>query len=123
MAITDEDLNKIGSLIKKEVTDSEKRLETRLEAKIEESISDSEKRVEAKIESSRQRTVIDLGDFMEVTLFPMIAEKADKTDIDRLERKLDRAIGTNLDHETRITAIEHVPVVANMLRIKKSKSR
>ncbi|TSC64605.1 MAG: Uncharacterized protein G01um101493_85, partial [Microgenomates group bacterium Gr01-1014_93] len=65
--------------------------------------------------------IAEVGQFVEDHLVPMIEEKADKSDIDRLESKLDRVIDTSLDHESRIRDIEQVSVVAHELRLKKAK--
>lgn len=63
-------------------------------------MADVEDRLKIEITSSGSRIMTDIGKFMEDHLFPMIEEKADKTDIDRIERKLDRVIDTGLDHES-----------------------
>lgn len=51
-------------------------------------------------------------------LLPLIDNMAEKSDINRIERKLDRLLDTGLDHENRIKAIEHVPVVTHQLKLK-----
>ena len=58
---------------------------------------------------------------LEERLLPLIRNMADKSDIERIERKIDKLVDGNLDHESRIKAIEQVPVVAHQLRFKKSK--
>ena len=72
--------------------------------------------LDKKLAASEKRVIGEIGKFMEDNLFPMIDEKADKTDIDRIERKLDRAIDTGLDHESRIKAIEQIPSIAHQIR-------
>lgn len=72
--------------------------------------------LDEKLEASEKRIIGELGKFMEDYLFPMIEEKADKTDIDRIERKLDRAIDTGIDHGNRIKAIEQIPSIALQIK-------
>ena len=74
------------------------------------------------ITASAQMVMSEVGKFIEDNLFPMLEEKADKTDIERLERKIDRLTDVNLDHEHRIKAIEHVPVVAHALKVTKPRA-
>ena len=88
---------------------------------VKEEVSASEQRLQEEIATSDKRVMADIGSFMEDSLFPLIEEKADKTDIDRLERKMDRNIDTALDHESRIKDIEQVSIVAHELKIKRAK--
>lgn len=82
--MTTNDLKQIGDLIDKKLTATEVRLKK-------------------EVLTSDKRIMVDIGSFMENTLFPMlnekIEEKADKADIDRLERKLDRVLDKNLNHD------------------------
>jgi hypothetical protein len=72
--------------------------------------------LDEKLAASEKRVIGEVGKFIEDHLFPMIEEKADKTDIDRIERKLDRAIDTGLDHESRIKTIEQLPSIAHQIK-------
>ncbi len=94
--MSDEDLKKIGDLI----TDSEKRL------------------------------VIEVSNFVNNTILPQLDEKSDKadleflaskTDIDRLERKLDRIFDKDLEQDQRLGDLESISLVAHELKLKKHK--
>ena len=93
----------------------------RISKLFDEKLAVSEERLKKHTTDSVKQLSTDVGDFIAENLFPMIEEKADKTDIDRLERKLDRVLDKSIDHEHRIKDIEQVPVVAHELRFKKSK--
>lgn len=141
--MTDDDLNKIRTLVREEVTSGEKKMlgkmtssEKRMLGKITSSerkmldkmtsgekrmlgkITSGEKRVLDKMDQQERRILTDIGVYLEDQLFPMLEEKADKTDIDRLERKIDN-ISTNLiDSEKRISNIESLPIIAHQLKSK-----
>ena len=72
--------------------------------------------LDEKLAASEKRVIGEVGKFIEDNLFPMIEEKADKTDIDRIERKLDRAIDSGLDHESKIKTIEQLPSIAHQIK-------
>ena len=119
-----DDFKKIKTIVKEEVSASEKRLRkdlSKTEQKLKKEISASEQRLRGEISASANSVMTDIGQYMEDNLFPMIDEKADKTDIDRLEGKLDRLINASKDYEIRIKDIERIPVIANELKFKKLK--
>ncbi|MDO8618881.1 MAG: hypothetical protein Q7R49_02925 [Candidatus Daviesbacteria bacterium] len=89
--MTQDDLNQIRGVVKEEVTASE------------------------------QRITKDIGNFIEENLLPQLADKADKTDIDRLERKLDRSLDKDIEQDSRLNQIEAIPAIAHQLTVKKSK--
>ena len=126
--MNNDNLKKIGTLIDSkfegfrgavtgEITASEERLKKHIKGEI----TASEERLKKHTAESVKQLSTDVGNFIAENLFPMIEEKADKIDIDRLEHKLDRVLDTSLDHESRIKAIEQVFVVAHELKLKKSK--
>lgn len=130
--MNNDDLKKLRTVIKEEVTSvveekltaSEQRSKkglTTLEQRLKREITSSEQRLREEISASEKRVMADIGEFMEDNLFPMIEEKADKSDIDRIERKLDKVLDRSLDHETRIKVIEQVPAVAHELKLKRSR--
>lgn len=45
--------------------------------------------LDEKLAASEKRVISEVGKFIEDSLFPLIGEKADKADIDRIEGKLD----------------------------------
>ena len=102
--MTDEDLKKVGDLFDEKLEASEKRVL----GVVKEEIAGSEKRI-----------LSDIGDFVSENLVPQIEEKADKTDIDRLERKMDRILDNDIETKTRLDEIETIPVIAHELKIKK----
>lgn len=72
--------------------------------------------LDEKLAASEKRVIGEVGKFIEDHLFPLIEEKADKSDIDRIERKLDRVIDTGLDHGNRIKTIKQLPSIAHQLK-------
>ncbi|MBI2596074.1 hypothetical protein HYW46_05070 [Candidatus Daviesbacteria bacterium] len=86
--MTDKDFKKIGNL---------------LDGKLDEKLKESEKRLMGEI-----------GDFFDQNLLPQIAEKADKTDIYRLERKLDKIFDKDFEQDRRLDKIESVSVIAQI---------
>lgn len=106
--MSDEDLNQIRTIIREEVSSA-----------VRGEVSSAEQRLEQKIEESGKNIIRDLGQFMEEQLFPMIEEKADKSDIERLERKLDVFSAKVANQDTRIKDIESLPAVAHELKLKK----
>lgn len=122
--MTNNDLKQIGELI---------------DEKLDKRLSVTETRLREEITASSKEVKEDIGDFIEHTLMPLLderfdaiderfnsiderlEEKAGKTDIDRIERKLDKLLDTDLDHEYRIKNIEAVPVIAHQLKHRKPK--
>lgn len=75
-----------------------------------------------KLKASESRVLGEIGKFISDNLLPALDEKADKTDVarlearfDQLEGKVDRFIDKSQDHENRIKAIEQVPTIAYVL--------
>lgn len=52
-------------------------------------------------------------------LLPIIDQKVDKTDIDRIKRKLDRVLAKDLEQDHRLDRIESLPTIAHELKSKK----
>ncbi len=109
--MTDKDFKKIGSLLDEKLMTSEKRIMGELMT--------SEKRIMGELMTSEKRIMGEIADFIDQNLLPQIAEKADKTDIDRLERKLDKIFDKDFEQDRRLDEIESVSVVAHELKIKK----
>src|SRR5438067_664364 len=98
--MTTNDLKQIRDIVKEEAFSSEKRLEEKIE-----------------------HFSTDIGNFMHKNIIPLFDEKADKSDIerlernmDRIERKLDQYSDQTLDHKHRLTAIEATPTIAHELK-------
>lgn len=137
--MTDEDVKKLGLLIdsrlgefRDEIKDSISASEKNLRAFVGDSISASEKSLRGEIVSvenslrqeilaSENRVVKGLVDFVSDSLVPLIDEKADKTDIDRIERKLDNLSAKILENSHRLDVVESLPVIAHELKIRSSK--
>ena len=129
------DLKQIDDLLQKrlrtEITASEKRLRggiTTIDKNLSGKIMSSEQRLRVEMVTSEQglegalkQLSKDVGDFISDRVIPLIDEKADKSDIERLEGKVDRALDTLMDHESRIRDKEYSPVVAHDLKQKKSR--
>ena len=82
-------------------------------------IDEVEQRMVGKIKGSEEKMLTqfrqlsdDLGELIDSTILPQIAEKADKADIERLERKIDIIIDKNLILERDVAKLK-VKVVTN----------
>jgi len=80
---------------------------------LEAKLSATKKELGQKIEDSRKGIVNDIAEFMEKSLFPMIEEKADKTDIERLERRLDHLADKIGEHDVKLKKIESTSVATH----------
>lgn len=83
--------------------------------------------LDEKLAASEKRLNEDIGYFIEKNLIPQLEEKADKkdlkdlatkSDIDRIERKLDKALAKNVEQDQRLTEIESLPAIAHQLKSK-----
>lgn len=113
MAITNDEWQKLAKLL-------DERLDIKLEEKLSKKFSEFEVKFDNKLVKMQKTINIEIGDYITEELLPLIDEKANKTDTDRIERKLDRAIDRLYGHEDRISNIESVPVVTHHLSIKKA---
>lgn len=116
------DLNKLKDAIRDEIDMSLEPIKKDLKGgrkALKEEIAASEKRLLDEIGNSEKRVLGEMGKFVEDELLPAIEEKADKTDIDRIERKLDYFGARVLEHGHRLDTIESLPTVVHELRIKK----
>lgn len=86
--------------------------------------------MDKKLTAAEARLKEEIGNFMEDTLLPLINERFDAVDerleetaadIGRIDRKFDRLLDANLDHERRIKNIESIPVIAHELKRRKHK--
>lgn len=116
--MTTDDLKQIRGVIKEELSYVEERLEQKIEG-VSERLTFVKKELEQKIEESGKSVMSDIAQFMDDQIAPMIDEKADKTDIERLERKLDLNLSKNLEQDHRLSKLESVPLIAHELKIRK----
>lgn len=108
--LTPTDLKQIKGLI----DDSEGRLQKKLTAKID----DNEKKLTAKINESADQVRLEIGDVLTEKILPMFENLATKDDIERLERKIDRATDKNIEQDFRLDNIESTPTIAHELKVK-----
>ena len=127
--MNNDDLNKFRKVVREEVSqvvdESVSASEKRLVGTIDEKISASEKRLDQKIDQritvSEEKIINAVSKFISEDVLTQLDEKADKADIERLERKIDRCLDMNVDHESRIKDIEQISVIAHQLGSKRSK--
>lgn len=119
--MTTDDLKQFRTVIKQEVTSIAKEQIAASEERFDKKLAALEDRLKKHTTESVKQLSDDVGNFIGENLIPMIEEKADKSDIDRLERKLDRILDTSIDHDSRIKDIEQIPVIAHELNVKKHK--
>ncbi|MBI3486238.1 hypothetical protein HY025_04865 [Candidatus Daviesbacteria bacterium] len=77
------------------------------------------KLIDDRLDSTEQRILTEIGTFVEDQILPAIDAKADKSDIDRLERKLDHFAAQVTDHNQRLNDLESLPTIAHELKKKK----
>lgn len=82
-------------------------------------INDKLDRLDKKIDASEKRILGEMGRFVSDEILPQIDKKADKTDIDRVERKLDYFGARTMENTTRLDTIESLPTVAHELKLQK----
>ncbi len=122
--LIDQKLKGFGIVVDKKFAAFEERFDGKLttfEERFDGKLTTFEERLKKHTTDSVKELSTDVGNFIAENLFLMIEEKADKSDIDRLERKLDRVLDTTIEHGSRIRDIEHIPIDAHELRVKKSK--
>lgn len=61
--------------------------------------------IKEEVSTSEERIIGQVAKFVSEDIVHQFDEKADKSDIERLERKLDRALDMGVDHESRIKDI------------------
>lgn len=122
-------LGEVRRFVKEEITASGKRVLGEVRQFVKEEITTSESRVlgevrqivKAEVTASEKRVIGEVGKFVEDNLFPMIEEKADKSDIERLERKVDLFTDKTGELSKRVTNIESIPAIAHELKLKNHK--
>lgn len=112
------DLNEIRGVIKEEVTQI---VDQRVTDIVDQRVTASEKRLEQKIKASGEKIINEVAKFISDDIIPQFDEKADKSDIERLERKIDKSLDMCIDNKSRIKTIEQISVIAHELRSRKSK--
>lgn len=111
--MTNNDLSQIGKLLDEKLTAIEKRLRTEIAA-----TKDS---LRTEIAEKSDEVVNVLLEFMQAHLIPLIAESADKSDVERIERRIDHLADKVSEHDVRLKNIESIPAIAHQLKIKKAK--
>lgn len=100
------DLDQISHLLDVKLAQSEKRLT---------------KKIEEEVKASEKRILGEIGTFVDDVLVPQIDQKADKSDIERLERKLDIYSVQTIDQGKRLKDIESLPTIVHELRLAKKR--
>lgn len=86
---------------------------------INEKLDNLSESLDEKFAAAEKRVLGEIGKFVEDEILPAIDEKADKADIDRIERKLDNFGARVMEHGQRLDTIEFLPTIAHELRVKK----
>ena len=77
-------------------------------------VQGTEKRLSKEIQDSEARIIAETGKFIEDSIIPQLEEKADKTDIERLERKMDVTNAKIAKHDTAIQSLKkHTGLLAD----------
>lgn len=131
------DLNQISKLLDEKLTATEKRLRTEItttEKRFNKRLTATEEHFNKRLTSTEEHlraditsAITDSGDniieeiagFMEVNLLPKLEDKADKSDIERVERRIDYSADKIGEHDIRLKNIESIPVIAHELKLKK----
>lgn len=79
------------------------------------------KLLDKKLSANKEEVVDEMITFMEENLFPQFERIAEKSDIERVERRIDSTADKVGEHEVRIKNIETIPVIAHELKVKKKK--
>ena len=106
----DKDFNRIRTIVREEVGTT-----------VKQEISESEARLRTMVKEEITASEGRIGQFLEERVIPLIEQKADKTDIDRLEGKLDNNIARTMEQGHRLDTLESLPMIAHELKVKKHK--
>ena len=115
------DFKQLRTIIREEVTSVVDEKLVASEERLRNEIAGSGKILRGEIVESEKRVVSGIVDFISDHLMPLIDEKADRTDIDRLERKLDFYVDKTIDLKSRVDDIGSILAIAHELKIKKHK--
>lgn len=128
VTVIDSKLDKFGKEINKEIAATRDGLKeeiatTRGELREEIAATRNGLRGEIKEEivASENRVIQGILEFFRDHVMPVIDENAGKTDVERIERKLDRYIDKTIDLESRVDDIELLPIVAHELKVKRKR--
>ncbi len=96
--VVTEEVNNLKQVVDGEIKD--------LKQVVSGEIKDLKRYVKDEIKDSEKRIIGEIGTFIEDQVLPQFDEKADKTDIDRLERKLDIFSAKVANHDQDIQKIK-----------------
>lgn len=116
--MTNNNLNQISKLLDEKLTATRKDLTTVFDEKL----TATEKRLKAEITESENNIIEEIAGFMEVNLLPKLDGKADKSAVERTERRIDHLAVKIGEYDVRLKNIETIPVVSHQLKIRKVKS-
>jgi len=104
----DKDFNRIRTIVREEVGTT-----------VKQEISESEARLRTMVKEEITASEGRIGQFLDERVITLIEKKADKTDTDRLERKLDNNISRTMEQDHRLDTLESLPTIAHKLKGKK----
>lgn len=129
--MTNDDLKQIDQLLTKRFKTQDKRFDAVddrfivLEKHFDEKLSNNKDEIiqllDKKLSANKEEVIDEMITFMEENLFPKFERIAEKSDIDRVERRIDLIADKVGEHEVRIKDIEAIPVIAHELKVKKKK--
>lgn len=79
------------------------------------------KLLDKKLSQTKDDVINEMVTFMEENLFPKFDRMAEKSDIERIERRIDSIAIKVGDQEVRLRDVETVSVIAHQLRVNKKK--
>src|SRR3989344_4705574 len=101
----DKDFNRIRTIVREEVGTT-----------VKQEISESEARLRTMVKEEITASEGRIGQFLDERVITLIEKKADKTDTDRLERKLDNNISRTMEQDHRLDTLESLLTIAHKLK-------
>ncbi|MDP3758290.1 MAG: hypothetical protein Q8Q86_01095 [Candidatus Daviesbacteria bacterium] len=111
-------LSATEQMFDKKLTDAEKRLKTEIaatEKRFNSRLASTEEHLKSEIATSGDNIIEEIAGFMEVNILPKLEGKVDKSNIERIERRLDHVNDKIGGHDVRIKDIESIPAVVLQL--------
>lgn len=87
---------------------------------LDEKLTATEKRLKSDIDNTKSGIISEFVTFMQDHLIPLFDEKADRSNIERVERRADLLSDEIGKHNVRLKNIESIPTIAHQLKIKKA---
>lgn len=122
--MTQDDLKQIDALFDKRFKSQNQKFDKRFtesENRFDKKLENLEERLNQKIKTSADEVIEGIADMLNDSVFPKLSKMAEKSDIERVERRLDAISNEVGNHAVRIKAIEQIPAVAHELKRSKKK--